>query len=44
MVREHKLTIHTVRHNEEDLLLYKLSLDIAADSLPGKEEAEGDLR
>lgn len=36
-------TIDTVRQDEKDLLLHKLSLGIAAESLPGKEEAEGDL-
>lgn len=29
-------SIDTVRHDEKDLLLHKLSLDIAADSSPGK--------
>lgn len=33
----------TVRHNEKVLFLHKLPLVIALDSLPGKEEAEGDL-
>lgn len=34
---------HTARHTEKVLLLHKLALDIAADSLPGREEAEDNL-
>lgn len=39
----YRQSVHMVRHNGKVLLLYKLSLDIAADSLPGKEEAKDNL-